>query len=469
MELHYRSLKGLAHAIERGDTTPTEVCRHMLERIERLNPALKAYVTVCEEQALAQAERLEKLPAQGGPLHGVPIGIKDLCDTAGIRTSMGMPCFADRIPSSNATVVQRLLDAGAVVLGKLVMSEAAGPLHHESELTPVNPHSASHWTGVSSSGSGVATAAGLCFASTASDTAGSIRFPSASNGVVGIMPTAGRVPLDGVFPLGTSLDSVGPLARSVEDAAIMLGVMVGASAGDQKSSTAGNEDFVGALEKPATELVLGIDESYCTEGAGSEVSSGVLAAAEKYREMGVTVKPVEMPDLAEVCRAFCVVFHSELAAVHEPLLKEHGGRYSEHLQKMIEVGLAHSGVEYARAHDVRQRFRGQMERFFHGVDAMLCPPAISGPPPVEVASYIPVNMADMVVTIGYTAPYNFIGLPTLTLPCGFTDEGVPLGMQLVGNWFGDACLLRLGHAYQSVTDWHERRPDFSGRASGGPS
>ena len=459
-DLHYLTLTELAEAIRAGTLSPVDVCNAMLDRIHRVDPKLRAYTTLAIETALEQARRAEaelRAGAPKRPLHGVPIAVKDLCDTAGIRTTAGMSIFSERVPKSNATVVQRLLDAGAVLLGKLTTTEAAGVLHHPSVPAPVNPWNAESWSGASSSGSGVATAAGLCYGSIGTDTAGSIRFPSACNGVVGLKPSFGRVPKDGVFPLGPSLDHVGPMTRSVRDAARMLGVLAGPDANDPTAARVAVEDYEADIGDGVRGLRIGVDEAYC-RNVSAELSDALALAARKYEELGAVLCPVKVPDLDVAVDAFVVIFHAELAAVHSDFFAKQPSQYGPHFRGLVEVGLHVSGVEYARAHAARLWFCGKLDALFDTIDALLCPPAISSAPPVQALLATPSNFADMKFTLPYTTPYDLAGVPALTLPCGFRDDGVPLAIQLVAGRFREARVLRIGYAYEQATEWHRRHP-----------
>jgi amidase len=461
--MHYLTLTELAESIATRKVSPVEVCAAMLARIERLDPELHAYTTVSADTAMAQARRAEAELESGAPsrrLHGVPIAVKDLCDTAGIRTTAGMSIFADRVPTTNATIVQRLLDAGAVLLGKATTTEGAGVLHHPSVLPPINPWSREHWSGASSSGSGVATAAGLCFGAIGTDTAGSIRFPSSCNGVVGLKPTFGRVPKDGVFPLGPSLDHVGPMTRSVRDAARMLQVLAGPDPKDLMAARVAVDDYEAEIDAGVRGLRIGVDETYCRRNVEPDLSNAILAAAAQLEKLGAVLCPVEVDGLDAAVDACVVIFHAEAAAVHRRLFAQYPDRYGPHFRGLVEVGLRISGVDYANAHEARLLFRGRLDALLEGVDALLCPPSISAALPAAAMLAAPVDFGDIKFTLPYTMPYNLAGTPTLTLPCGFRQDGVPLAMQLVGPHFREARLLRIGHAYQQATEWHRRHPSF---------
>lgn len=460
-ELHYSTLTDLATRIATREISPVEVIERMLDRIHRVDADFHAYVTVTSERARRQADEAEKALTSGaalGPLFGVPIAVKDLCDTEGIETTAGMPLFAGRVPDKNATVVQRLLDAGAILLGKLKTTEGAGILHHPTITAPLNPWNPARWSGASSSGSGVATAAGLCFGSIGTDTAGSIRFPSACNALVGLKPTFGRVPTDGVFPLAPSLDHVGPMTRSVRDTARMFGVLADPAEGESASVSQGRIDIEGELAGGAKGLTIGFDEDYCTRNVDSTLARAVAAAAKHLESLGATLRPVRIQGIDEALDAFAVIFHSEAARVHAPYREEHEAKYGPHLRGIAEIGESMTDADRAEAQSTRVRFQQQLVTLLGTVDALLCPPAMTAPPPVEAMQEAPADFRLLAMALRYTAPYDLAGVPSLTLPCGFADENVPLALQLVGAPLEEARLLRIGQAYEESTEWHRRHP-----------
>jgi amidase len=453
-ELHYLTLTDLAGRIRAREISPVEVVEHLLARIERLDPRLRAFVTVTADAARGSAQQAEAALASGapvGPLHGVPVGVKDLCDTRGTLTTAGMAIFAGRVPERSATVVERLLDAGAVLLGKLKTTEGAGIVHHPSVAPPVNPWNAARWCGASSSGSGVATAAGLCFGALGSDTAGSIRFPSAANGVVGLKPTFGLVPTDGVFPLAPSFDHVGPMARSVRDVARLLGVLAG-------PSEHGPRDFERELDAGVQGLVIGLDEDYCTHHVDPDLSSAVLDAARRLESLGAEIRSVRLEGIDDAVLAFGTLFHGEVARVHEPYFLEKRDQYGPHLRDVILVGQGITEREQAEARATRGAFQQQLTSLLAGVDAMIAPPALTAPPPAEIMLHVPTDFRQMAMALRYTTPYDLAGVPALTLPAGFAEGDVPLAVQLVGARDTEARLLRIGRAYEAATAWHERHP-----------
>ena len=460
-DLHYRSLTETAERIRRRELSPVAVTEAMLERIGRLDGGLHSYRTVTADLARAQAAQAESEIAAGryrGPLHGIPVAVKDLCFTEGIPTSAGMPIHRGFRPDHDATVVRRLADAGAVLLGKQHLTEGACIEHHPEFGLPVNPWRADLWTGASSSGSGVATAAGLCFASVGSDTGGSIRFPSAPNGVTGVKPTWGRISRHGIFNLAESYDTLGPMARSAADAAAMLGVLAGDDPADPTSLPAAVPDYLGGLAgvEGARGLRIGIDRAYNDAGADPETTGLLEAAAAVLRDLGAELRPVAFPDHQPLCAHLAEVHMAELASAHAATYPEQKQRYGRWLTAGLESGLAMSPVDYARTTIERDRFKGRLVRLFAEVDAVLMPVfSFATPTWQEVEAIVETEISRL---FRFTFPINASGSPSVTFPCGFTGDGRPIGIQLVGAHLSEAVLLRAVHAYQQATDWHLRRP-----------
>ncbi len=468
-ELPWLGLIEAAAALRSGETSPTELLRATLARIEQLEPQLHAYVRVLGDSAARQAERAEAEIARGearGPLHGVPIAIKDLCATKGVATAAGTTVLADRRPDHDATVVEKLADAGAVIVGKTSLTEGATGEHHPDLVEPVNPWSAEHWTGVSSSGSGVAVAAGLCFGALGSDTGGSIRFPSAACGVTGLKPTYGRVSRFGVFPLAASLDHVGPLTRSAADAAALLQAIAGHDPKDPTSLRHEPPDLSAELVRGVRGLRIGIDETYCTEHTAPEVTEGVLAASRDLADLGAELVPVTVPPWQALAAGWNTVCGVEAAMAHAETFPSRADEYGPGLRRMLENGLRATGAAYAAVQAESAAFRGRLSEMFESVEVLLCPSMPMPAPPLAVMRQMrgerPTTSGDegsaLAPILKFTAPYDFSGSPTLSLPCGFAETGLPLSVQLVGRHLEEATLCRAGHAYQGATDWHRQRP-----------
>ncbi|MGD9933011.1 MAG: amidase [Dehalococcoidia bacterium] len=460
-ELHWLTLTELASRIRAREVSPVEASDALLARIDALEPSLGAFVTVTAEYARGRARQAESEIAAGnylGPLHGVPIAVKDLCYTTWAPTSAGMAIHSQFMATENATVVDRLEAAGAVVLGKLKLTEGAYANHHPSVEPPKNPWNADRWTGVSSSGSGVATAAAMCFASLGSDTGGSIRFPSAMNGVVGIKPTWGRVSRHAVFALGLSLDHIGPMTRSVADAAAVLEVIAGRDPADPTSLPATVPAYTQACGRGVSGLRIGVDEAFNTASLDPEVVRLVASAGDVLRSLGAEIVPVHIPWEDSMAREWTRLCAAETALVHEDTFPSRKDEYGPMLASFIESGRNLSALELARSTEVRRRFNGDLAAVFADVELILCPSYGLATPPAEG---LPQERDTTGRGMRFTAPFDFSGSPTISLPCGFTDDGMPASLQLVGRHLGEEAIIAAAAAYEAATGWRSRRPPLA--------
>ncbi len=459
-ELALLSLTAVAEQLRRQQLSPVELTQHLLDRIATLDPRFHSYVTVTAELALAQAKTAAAEISAGhyrGPLHGVPIALKDLCYTAGIATTCGSAMFADFVPDYNGTVTQKLADAGAILLGKLHMTEFALRWHHPYRPIPVNPWGEGRWPGVSSSGSGVAVAAGLCYGAIGTDTGGSIRFPAASNGVVGLKPTYGRVSRAGVFPLAGSLDNVGPLTRTVADAAIWLQAIAGYDPLDPTSSTLPVPDYLAELAKGLDGIRIGVDEAYLTDGVQPAVSAAVLAAVTQLRSLGAEIVPVTVPepDLNETVKAWYILTAADALVAHEGIYPDRRDDYGP-FRELLDDGAKASAQAYAKAHQLREEVAARMTQLFDSIDVLVTPTMPTTAPQMDAAGAPMIQ--EGYVRARYTYPYNFSRHPTLSLPCGFDEAQLPVSLQLVGRHFAEDLICRVGHAYEQATEWHTMVP-----------
>ena len=457
-ELHDLTLANAAALVRDRAVSPVELTGAMLARIERLDPQLGSYITVTAEEALAEARQAEAQAKSGGmlgPLHGVPIALKDLFDTAGVRTTGGSKVLADRVPARDATVVARLRAAGAVLLGKLNMHEwAFGVTTQNPHFGPCrNPWDTSRIPGGSSGGSGAAVAAGLCYGSLGSDTGGSIRIPASLCGIRGIKPTYGRVSRAGVLPLSWTLDHVGPMTRSVRDAALMLSVIAGADPVDPACAAEPVPDYTAALEDGARGLRVGLPRRHFFEGAEPEVLAAAEAAVDVLRAEGAAVRDVDIAGIELAEQVFQVIILAEAAAYHHRTLRERPQDYGADVRARLEPGELYPATHYINAQRLRTRVVLGFLSVFADVDVLLAPtlpmtaPSIPGPP-VETPNPL----------TRFTYPANVCGLPALSLPCGFDADGLPIGLQIIGRPFDEATVLRAGRAYERATEWHIRRP-----------
>ena len=456
-ELFQMSLIELAERIRDGDLSPVEVTTCMLERIDALDPTLNAFVRVTADRAMANARLAETEIAAGrwrGPLHGVPIGLKDIIDTQGIETAAGTRVMAGRVPAEDATAAARLAEAGAVLLGKLALTEGAFSEHRSERPEPRNPWSRAHWTGVSSSGSGVAVAAGLVFAALGTDTGGSIRFPSSACGVTGFKPSWGRVSRHGVFPLAASLDHVGPMARSAADCAAMFEAISGP---DPRDPTCLAAPPALVTDADVRDLRIGVDLDILAL-VHPAVAGAVGKAVASLSELGCEIVEVKLPALEPLAKGWAVTSGVEAAIAHADLFDKAPDDYGPALRALIELGRSVPARTYAELHLARLAFAGAMARLHEEVD-LIALPALPMPTPT-LALLAQANNDPAIVggMLRFTAAFNYSGQPCLTLPGGADEDGLPIGFQLIGPVLGDAEVLRAGIAYQQATDWHLRRP-----------
>jgi amidase len=463
--IHFASLTEVAHLIEKREISPVELTRLMLARIENVDAELKSYATVMADSAIAAARKAEQEIAGGmyrGPLHGIPIAVKDLCYTKGTRTMGGLAVFREFTPEFDATVVSRLAQAGTVLLGKLNLTEGAmGGYHREFDI-PVNPWGAEYWSGASSSGSGVATAAGLCFASLGSDTGGSIRFPAMANGIVGLKPTYGRVSRYGVLPLGETLDHVGPMTRRVADAAIMLGAIAGFDENDPTSLREPVPDMLETLSAGVNGLRIGIDRDFASEGSDPELTEAIEEALKVLETLGASIVEVELPvEASSVMDPWFVICSYEAHqahAVHFPSRKDEFGGY---FREFLEIGAAVTDEQYASASLWRREFNQRFEAGLESVDCIVCPSGGTTFPLDLELQYGDMASTDSffeTVNMNFTIPADFAGTPTLTVPCGKSANGLPLSLQFMGKKLSESHLCRVAHAYEEATRWHKRFP-----------
>jgi amidase len=443
--LPYKTITELAMLLESKQLSPVEVTRAMLDRIAALDGKLMSYATLMGDSAMKEAQQAEGEIASGnyrGPLHGVPVAVKDLCYTEGVRTMGGSKVTADFVPDFDATVVARLSEAGAVLLGKLNLTEGAMAGYHPEFQIPKNPWNVDRWAGASSSGSGVATAAGLCFGSLGSDTGGSIRFPASACGTVGLKPTYGRVSRYGVHSLGQSLDHVGPLTRSSADAGIMLQAIAGQDPNDLTSLPVPVPNMLEGIDQGVTSLRIGWNEAYSTSGVDPEVVSAVRAGLDVMERLGATIIDVDLPDIDQYLPYWRVLCTAEAVAAHEASYPSRREDYGPYFREWLDRGTAVTGAEYAKATFMRNECNGIFRNAFEDIDVLACPTTIGAAHPVtEKALYGPIDDGRAGNFQRFTVPFDFSGSPTLSLPCGLNSEGMPLSLQFVGKHLAEAVLL----------------------------
>lgn len=459
-EIAWLDLVEVAKRIRARELSSTQVVQALLRRIDRLDPRLHAYARVTAQRALDQAAQADARLARGealGPLAGVPIAVKDLCWTAGIPTAAGMPMHHDFVPAVDATVVRRLTEAGAVLLGKLQMTEGAFSAHHPDVTAPVNPWDAQGWPGVSSSGSGVATAAALCFGSLGTDTGGSIRFPSAATAVTGLKPTWGRVSRYGAFELAASLDHIGPMCRTAADCGLMLGVIAGADPDDPTALQAPVPDYLAGNATDLSGVRLGFDEDWALRDVEPEVARAVQSACEALVSLGARRVPVTLPPVDELVEGWVPHCAVEAAVAHQATFPARRSEYGPMLAKLLEQGLKLSAGDYQRLLLHRAQFTGQLNQVMTHADLLLMPAMPFAAPTIERIARLREEPGYRKRLSRYTAPTDLSGHPTITLP-GSAVGARPVAFQLVAPHLREDLLIRAGRAYQGITDWHRRRP-----------
>jgi aspartyl-tRNA(Asn)/glutamyl-tRNA(Gln) amidotransferase subunit A len=462
------SLTEVAQAIGQKRVSSREATQSCLDRIAQWQPGLNAFMAIEPDEALAAADAADAALASGsahGALHGVPLAHKDMYYDAGRIVTCGSQIRRDWVATSTATALQRLKDAGTIRLGSLQMAEFAyGPTGHNAHYGAVhNPWAFDHITGGSSSGSGSAVAARLTFAALGSDTGGSIRMPAHFCGVTGLKTTVGRVSRAGAMPLSHSLDTVGPLARTAEDCALLLGLMAGADPEDSTCIGGAVPDYMAATKQPIKGLTIGIPSAFYVDDLDPEVARVLNETKAALESEGARFVQVELPDQRQLAGASQLVLAVEAAAFHKRWMIERPQDYGAQVLMRLQNALAIPAVSYLEA----LRWRGPALAAYltatSGVDAVLVPVAPMAAPTIAESDVGNTPGAEAVIQrlTRFTRPVNYLGVPSLAIPCGFSKAGLPVGMQLIGRSFDEAMLLRIGAAFQRATDFHAKRPDLT--------
>lgn len=459
------SLTAVAKAIAGKTVSSREVTQSCLDRIAQWQPSLNAFMAIEADKALAAADAADAARAKGkvsGALHGVPLAHKDMYYDAGHVVTCGSRIRRDFVATTTSTALQRLKDAGTVRLGSLQMVEFAyGPTGHNPHYGPVhNPWNVDHITGGSSSGSGSAVAARLTFAALGSDTGGSIRLPAHFCGVTGLKTTVGRVSRAGAMPLSQSLDTVGPLAQSAEDCALLLGLMAGADPADPTAIAGPLPDYMAATREPIKGLTIGVPTAFYVDDLDPEVARIFEEALAVLKREGANIVQVELPEQRQLTAACQFVLATEAAAFHKRWMIERPGDYGAQVLMRLQNGLAVSGVSYLEAMRWRGPALAAHNAAVAGVDAMIMPVSPVAAPTIAESDVGNSPDAEAMIQrlTRFTRPINYLGLPSLSIPTGFTKDGLPVGMQLVGRSFDEAMILRIGAAFQRATDFHGRVP-----------
>jgi aspartyl-tRNA(Asn)/glutamyl-tRNA(Gln) amidotransferase subunit A len=458
-DLCYSTIADLAPELAGGHLSPVALTEAVLRRIDRLNPRLNAYLTVLADTALAQARQAEQEMRAGhprGPLHGIPIALKDLIDIEGVPTTAGSALRRLATAAHDATITAMLRAAGAVLIGKTTLHECAyGVTSNNPHFGPVrNPWNTDMIPGGSSGGSGAAVAAGLCGAALGSDTGGSIRIPAALCGIVGLKPTYGRISRAGVVPLAWSLDHLGPMTRSVEDAALLLGALAGPDERDPASAHVAPLDWAASLRQEITGLRIGIPRAYFWENLEPEVARVTHAALTTLAATGAIIDDVDFARPEKAMAAQQVISLVEAAAYHEAEIVSRPEDFGEDVRERLQVGLTLRAADYLRAQRVRSQAIQAMRSLLRQVDLLVTPATAAVAAPIEGTD--PLVLRDPMTRC--SAPFNLTGLPALVLPCGFTSGGLPVGIQLVGRAFDEATVLRAGYAFERAAQVTPRPP-----------
>lgn len=466
------SLADASRAIRRRDVSSRELTLACLKRIEEHNPRINALITVRREEALAQASLLDAEAAQAkfrSPLHGIPVVLKDAIDTAGSRTTAASAQFEQRVPSEDAEVVRRLHQAGAVILAKANLAEfSLSPSGASSHFGPVrNPWDLTRVTGGSSSGSAAATATHMCFGALGTDSGGSVRIPAAWCGLVGLKPTQGLVSTTGIVPSVASLDSCGPMARRVEDVAVLFGEMVGYDALDIRSVERPSEDYARSAREPVSQLRVAVPRRPFFDGLDAQIAKSVEEALSVLAKLTRGTREVDFTNFVQPNDAF--INAAEVIDYHRTMLERHPDKYTPTTRRILEwcsryvedkaQGSASAKLaRYIEARAALERRRRTIDAAFVDFDILAMPTMKSPPPPIERALQAERGSDDALFSIENTMIFNVLGLPALTVPCGFSAEGLPIGLMMCGPRFSEGKLLALAAAYEQSTQWHERVP-----------
>jgi aspartyl-tRNA(Asn)/glutamyl-tRNA(Gln) amidotransferase subunit A len=460
-ELTSLTLAEASALVQKRQVSPVELTEAFIARSEALEPKLHAYITTTFDAARAEAKEAADEIAGGrgrGHLHGIPFALKDLYETAGVRTTAGSKLREDYVPAEDAHVVSLLRQAGIVQLGKLNMHEwALGATNINKYFpSPRNPWDTRRITGGSSGGSGAAIAAGMVLGTLGSDTGGSIRIPASLCGISGLKPTYGRVSLRGVVPLSWTLDHAGPMARTAFDCALILQAIAGHDPVDPGSADRPVDDYLKDIEDGVNGLRIGMPSNFFfdEDAVNAEVAGAVHEAAKVLAGAGAELVPVEVPMIVAGARSNGPILLADAAAYHEETIRDHAEDIQETVLARLQNGASVTGVAYARAHRVQAEFKAALASLFGEIDVLLTPAT-----PITA---LPFPEGDNIATTGaltrHTGPFNLAGLPSMSVPCGFSSEGLPIGLMLTGRPWEEALVLRAAHAYQRATDWHKRHP-----------
>lgn len=458
----------LGDLIRTRQVSPVEATRAVLERSEQLNDRYNAFIAVWREAALQAARQAERDIVQGhhqGPLHGVPMALKDIFATRGHIVTNGSRIYADAACDHDATVVARLRAAGAIFTGSLNLYQfACGTVMNPDYGAVRNAWNPEHIAGGSSSGSGTAVAMDMCYGTLGTDTGGSVRIPATLNGIVGLKPTYGRVSRHGIFPLSGSMDHAGPLAKDVRDAALIMNVIAGHDPNDPTTSTLPVPDFTASLTGDVTGIRVGMPQPYFFEALQTSVKMAVMQAITQLTDLGARVEEKTINGLDQAPQVLWDLIAGDAGVVHEAHLRTHAEVLDPDVRQLGERGLHLMASDYLKAQMAREQMKQEMLQALKNVDVLVTPtsPIVApklGDDQVEIDDHqVPMRPALRRLTL----PFNLSGLPACTIPCGFSPDGLPIGLQIIGKPFDEAMVLQVAHAYERHTTWHQRRPTVHG-------
>ena len=464
MILNWLTIQQASDLIRRREISPVELVEACLAQIRRHEPQVNAFITLTQEQALIQAHQAEAEIQRGeirSPLHGIPLALKDLYETSGIRTTAGSLFLTSYIPSADSSVVAKLSKAGVTLIGKLNMHEIALGVTNENPHYGVcrNPWDLERIPGGSSGGSGAALAAGFCLASLGSDTGGSIRIPASLCGIVGLKPTYGRVSLKGVIPLSWHLDHAGPMARTVRDTGLLLQQIAGYDPDDLYSIDMPVDDYTSEIEKGVRGWRVAVASGNSFQDIDEDVLSAVEEAAKVLSELGADVELIDIPDFAAAAQANSVLLTSDAAEFHKERLDNWTENFSMDIRERLQIGAAYTRSAYIQVRRTQAVFNRQMALLFSKFDILLLP--TTPVPALPLKKGVAVERAKQLTR--FTAPFNFTGLPAISLPCGFAirdGRKLPFGLQMVARPWAEAKLLRAAHAYEQAAGWYLEHPEL---------
>ena len=467
LEISYMSAGDLSRLVSKKEVSPVEIVDAHLSRIQATEPVLNSFITLMAEEARGSARQAEREIQAGkyrGPLHGIPVGLKDLYNTRGVRTTSGSRIFDNFVPAEDCTVAVRFREAGAILLGKLNMHQfALGPTGENPDYGHMhNPWNPEMVSGGSSGGSGSAVAAGQCTIATGSDTGGSIRIPAALCGIVGLKPTYGLVSRYGLTPLSWSLDHPGPMVRTVEDAALAMNAIAGYDPKDVASANVTVPDYTESLTEDIRGLRIGVPKEYFEAPLDPEVRQSVQNALSQFESMGAEVREVSFPMFEQSQAISTAVLLAEAAAYYRDIVEKDGDKVYEPVRLRLQAGLFISAADYLRAQQARSLFDRETRKLLKEVDLLAGPTEPVTAP--KLLSGTVIAGEQEIGTVGaltqYTRPFNINGFPAISVPCGFSNSGMPIGLQLAGRPFDETTVLKAAYAYERATDWHKRRPDI---------